>query len=132
MAISADLQSPDLPSMDLQSKGVIAKFKALADPFRFEVVDRLRQQEMCVCDLRDRMNIAQSKLSFHLKILREAGLITARQEGRWIYYSLDPTAFVELEDYLMALRQLSPARPARVCLPADDPAVPSASALSCS
>jgi ArsR family transcriptional regulator, arsenate/arsenite/antimonite-responsive transcriptional repressor len=127
MAISADRQAPDP-----QAQGMIAKFKALADPFRFEVVDRLRQQEMCVCDLRDRMNIAQSKLSFHLKILREAGLITARQEGRWIYYRLDPTAFVELEDYLMALRQLSPARPARVCLPSDDPAVQPASAFRCS
>ncbi len=106
-------------STQVQASTVIAKFKALADPFRFEVVELLQQQEMCVCDLRDRMDIAQSKLSFHLKILREAGLITARQDGRWVYYSLNCLEFRELEDYLNTLRHLSPVRPARLCAPVD-------------
>lgn len=97
----------------------LAKFKALSDPLRLEVIELLRSQEMCVCDLRDRMDIAQSKLSFHLKTLREAGLISARQDGRWIYYSLNPAEFGELEDYLGALRNLS-LRPARICPPTDE------------
>ena len=104
--------------LDLQtasSATTIAKFKALSDPLRLEVIELLRSQEMCVCDLRDRMEIAQSKLSFHLKTLREAGLISARQDGRWIYYSLNPTEFGELEEYLAMLRRLGSARPARVC-----------------
>ncbi|NJL49211.1 MAG: winged helix-turn-helix transcriptional regulator [Leptolyngbyaceae cyanobacterium SM2_5_2] len=108
-------------STQIQAGAVIAKFKALADPFRFEVVELLQQQEMCVCDLRDRMDIAQSKLSFHLKILREAGLITARQDGRWIYYSLNRPEFMELEDYLNTLRCLGPVRPARLCPPPNQP-----------
>ncbi|HSM82714.1 MAG TPA: metalloregulator ArsR/SmtB family transcription factor [Nodosilinea sp.] len=99
------------------SATTIAKFKALSDPLRLEVIELLRSQEMCVCDLRDRMEIAQSKLSFHLKTLREAGLISARQEGRWIYYSLNPAEFSELETYLSALGQLSPQRPACPCPP---------------
>ncbi len=99
------------------SATTIAKFKALSDPLRLEVIELLRSQEMCVCDLRDRMDIAQSKLSFHLKTLREAGLISARQDGRWIYYSLKPAEFSELEDYLSALRHLSPQSPACPCPP---------------
>jgi ArsR family transcriptional regulator len=66
------------------------------------------------------MAIAQSKLSFHLKTLREAGLISARQDGRWIYYSLNPVEFGELEDYLSTLRHLSPQRPASPCSPERD------------
>ncbi|MEA5451239.1 metalloregulator ArsR/SmtB family transcription factor [Leptolyngbya sp. CCNP1308] len=99
------------------STATLAKFKALSDPLRLEVIELLRSQEMCVCDLRDRMDIAQSKLSFHLKTLREARLISARQDGRWIYYSLNPTEFGELEDYLSTLRRLSPQRSASPCPP---------------
>ncbi|PSR17803.1 ArsR family transcriptional regulator [filamentous cyanobacterium CCP3] len=96
---------------------LVARFKALADPLRLEVIELLRSQEMCVCDLCDRMAIAQSKLSFHLKTLREAGLISARQDGRWIYYSLNPAEFGDLENYLSVLRQLRPQRPANPCPP---------------
>ena len=100
------------------SATTIAKFKALSDPLRLEVIELLRSQEMCVCDLCDRMDIAQSKLSFHLKTLREAGLISARQDGRWIYYRLNPAEFGELEAYLSELHHLVSPRPARVCGPA--------------
>jgi ArsR family transcriptional regulator, arsenate/arsenite/antimonite-responsive transcriptional repressor len=94
-----------------------ARFKALADPLRLEVIELLRSQEMCVCDLCDRMDIAQSKLSFHLKTLREAGLICARQEGRWIYYRLNPTEFGELAAYLSRLHHLSPPSSSPTCPP---------------
>lgn len=100
-----------------RSDTMVARFKALSDPLRLEVIELLRSQEMCVCDLCDRMEIAQSKLSFHLKSLREAGLISARQDGRWIYYSLNPTEFGQLEAYLSTLSHLGSARPARVCGP---------------
>lgn len=99
------------------SATTIAKFKALSDPLRLAVIELLRSQEMCVCDLCDRMAIAQSKLSFHLKTLREAGLISARQDGRWIYYSLNPAEFGDLEDYLSTLRHLGPQRLASPCSP---------------
>lgn len=94
---------------------LVARFKALADPLRLAVIELLRSQEMCVCDLCDRLEIAQSKLSFHLKTLREAGLISARQDGRWIYYRLNPAEFGELEDYLSAMRRVTLPRLARVC-----------------
>ncbi|MBD2113101.1 MULTISPECIES: ArsR/SmtB family transcription factor [Cyanophyceae] len=104
-------------ALEKRSDTLLVRFKALSDPLRLEVIELLRSQEMCVCDLCDRMEIAQSKLSFHLKTLREAGLISARQDGRWIYYSLNPAEFGELEDYLSALRQLGPQSLARPCSP---------------
>jgi ArsR family transcriptional regulator len=105
------MQTSDQPDID----STVAKFKALSDPLRLQVVELLRQQEMCVCDLCDRLDVAQSKLSFHLKTLRQAGLIQSRQDGRWIYYSLKLSSFIELEQYLAEIRRFSPILPARIC-----------------
>ena len=74
--------------------------RALAEPIRLQVVQTLQHGERCVCDLTGDLDLAQSKLSFHLKVLKEAGLIRARQEGRWIYYRLEPTALIALQDWL--------------------------------
>ncbi|WP_193198092.1 ArsR/SmtB family transcription factor [Nostoc sp. MG11] len=75
-------------------------FHALSDPLRISVLELLRKQELCVCDLCDALGVSQSKLSFHLKTLKEAGLVHTRQEGRWIYYSLNLSQFSVLEEYL--------------------------------
>ena len=74
--------------------------RALAEPIRLQVVRTLQHGERCVCDLTGDLDLAQSKLSFHLKVLKEAGLIRARQEGRWIYYRLEPAALIALQDWL--------------------------------
>lgn len=103
------------PSSTLPSNEIVAGFHALSEPLRLQIIDLLREQELCVCDLCDRLNVAQSKLSFHLKTLREAKLIRARQAGRWIYYSLDLPQFVVLEQYLSEFRRFSPIMPSRVC-----------------
>lgn len=87
--------------------------RALAEPIRLQVVQALQQGERCVCDLSGDLDLAQSKLSFHLKVLKEAGLIRARQEGRWIYYRLEPSALLLLRDWLGQLAEVcqSPATP---------------------
>ncbi len=91
-------------------------FRALSDPLRLQILELLQQQELCVCDLRDRLEgVAQSKLSFHLKTLKNAGLVRARQEGRWIYYSLNLAKFIALEQYLADYRRFSSLQPARPC-----------------
>lgn len=79
------------------STSFVAGFHALSDPLRLMVLELLREQELCVCELCDRLGTTQSKLSFHLKTLKEANLVRARQEGRWIYYSLNLPQFVVLE-----------------------------------
>ena len=64
-------------------------FHALADRKRLEIVRLLTNGERCVCELTDVVGARQSLLSFHLKILREAGLVRNRRRGKWMYYSLN-------------------------------------------
>jgi ArsR family transcriptional regulator, arsenate/arsenite/antimonite-responsive transcriptional repressor len=93
---------------------IAAGFHALSDPLRISVLELLRQRELCVCDLCDALGVNQSKLSFHLKTLKEAGLVNSRQEGRWIYYSLNLPQFSVLEEYLLTFhnnRVISSVRP---------------------
>ncbi|HEY9906817.1 MAG TPA: metalloregulator ArsR/SmtB family transcription factor [Thermosynechococcaceae cyanobacterium] len=94
---------------------VVAGFHALSDPLRVKAIELLRDKELCVCDLCEAMQVSQSKLSFHLKTLREAGLVQSRQEGRWIYYRLNLAQFMALEQYLSEFRRYSPIVPARPC-----------------
>ncbi|MDZ8077478.1 MAG: ArsR/SmtB family transcription factor [Nostoc sp. SerVER01] len=79
---------------------IASGFHALSDPLRISVLELLRHRELCVCDLCETLGVSQSKLSFHLKTLKEAGLVNSRQEGRWIYYSLNLPQFTVLEQYL--------------------------------
>ncbi len=79
-------------------------FHALADETRLQIVDRLREGEQCVCDLTDILGTAQSLLSFHLKTLKDAGILRDRREGRWVYYSLSPEAIEDLERLIGSLK----------------------------
>jgi ArsR family transcriptional regulator len=94
---------------------IVSGFHALSDPLRVQVLDLLREKELCVCDLCDALGVTQSKLSFHLKALKQAGLVQARQQGCWIYYSLNLPQFVVLEQYLAEFRRFSPILPVRSC-----------------
>ncbi len=91
-------------------------FRALSDPLRLQIIELLRSQELCVCELCDRLNIAQSKLSFHLKTLKEADLVTARQEGRWMYYSLQGKTFAILEAYVADYQNCNSVLPAQYAI----------------
>lgn len=90
--------------------GTARIFHALSDATRLALVDRLRGGEHCVCDLMDHLEAAQSRLSFHLKVLRDAGIVECRREGRWAYYWLRPKAF---DDLAMAVEMLGPTPNAR-------------------
>ena len=75
-------------------------FQALSDETRIRVIDMLASGEKCVCDLQEAVGAAQSRLSFHLKVLREAGLVNDRKQGRWNFYSLRPDVLGEMAEYL--------------------------------
>lgn len=75
-------------------------FHALADQIRLDVIDLLVDGERCVCELMDELGLAQSRLSWHLKTLTDAGIIRGRREGRWNYYSLNVDALDEARAYL--------------------------------
>lgn len=88
----------------------VSLFHALSDSTRLEIMERLKDGEQCVCDLTEALKTGQSRLSFHLKVLKDAGLITDRPEGRWIHYSLNTDALKELEEIVRSLRDVSPRR----------------------
>ena len=63
-------------------------FKARCDPKRLAILEQLRSGEKCACVLQEPMDLTQSGLSYHMKILCDSGLVTSRQEGKWTYYRL--------------------------------------------
>jgi len=79
-------------------------FHALSDETRLGIIEKLRNGEQCVCDLQDGLEAAQSRLSFHLRVLKDAGLVTDRKEGRWTYYSIAPDALAEVHDLAVAMQ----------------------------
>ena len=81
-----------------------ALFHALSDETRLAVLEMLRGGERCVCDLQDAVDAAQSRLSFHLRVLKDVGLVTDRKEGRWSYYALNSA---RLADATTALGDLA-------------------------
>ncbi len=64
-------------------------FKALSDETRLKILSLLSKSELCVCDIAETLQMTQPNISFHLSMLREAGLIKDKKDGRWIHYSLD-------------------------------------------
>jgi ArsR family transcriptional regulator len=74
-------------------------FHALSDETRLEIVRRLGDGERCVCDLTGALGAAQSRLSFHLKTLKVAGIVTDRKQGRWVYYSLNPDVLDAIAEF---------------------------------
>ena len=68
----------------------------LADPVRWTVLDLLSDGQRCVCELQAHLPIAANLLSYHLKVLREAGLVTTSRRGRWIDYTLADDATVRM------------------------------------
>jgi ArsR family transcriptional regulator len=79
-------------------------FHALSDEARLQIIEILLDGEHCVCDLMTHIDAAQSRLSYHLKVLKDAGLVTDRREGRWAYYTLQRDVFLEAEELLGGLR----------------------------
>ena len=64
-------------------------FKAFCDETRLMVLELLQSGEKCACVLLEKVNVGQSTLSHHMKILTESGIVTARKEGVWVYYSIN-------------------------------------------
>jgi len=87
---------PDVDTLSIQ-------LKALSDPHRLRILDRLRGGEHCVCELMDVIDAGQSLLSFHLKTLKDAGLVTDRREGRWMHYALNADALRGVAAFLQSL-----------------------------
>jgi ArsR family transcriptional regulator len=83
-------------------------FKALADPARVAILATLarRDDEVCVCDFTSGLDLNQSTVSHHLKLLKDAGLVTSVRRGTWGYYSLAPDARERLDAALASVLPL--------------------------
>jgi ArsR family transcriptional regulator len=82
-------------------------FHALSDETRLRVLKLLEKGELCVCDIFSALDMVQPKVSFHLAVLRDAGLITDRKEGRWVRYKIQETDMFRRFLILSALEKIS-------------------------
>jgi ArsR family transcriptional regulator len=106
MATAAHPTLPDLARAE-------SLFHALSDATRLSILEMLRDGEQCVCELQAELNAAQSRLSFHLRVLKEAGLVADRRKGRWSYYKIVPGALAEVHDLAVAMQPRKGALPIR-------------------
>ncbi|GAW30582.1 metalloregulator ArsR/SmtB family transcription factor [Carboxydocella sp. JDF658] len=101
-------------------KELAEKLRALADENRLQIIRLLARGELCVCEIMEYLEMSQPTASHHLKILKQAGLVTDRKEGRWSYYRLQSEAVqaltAEIQGLLVTGEPLPP-RPASRCQP---------------
>ena len=76
----------------LSAADLVPVLEAVADPVRWNVLAQLSSTPCCVCEIQAHVSVSPTLLSYHLKVLREAGLVTATRRGRWIDYALAPDA----------------------------------------
>ncbi len=114
--VAQDLREAELPV----DAPVWAALTALADPVRLRIILMLREREQCVCHLTEALGLSQGTISYHMGLLKRAGLVQDRRDpcnARWVYYRLDPAgtaAFkTALGDILDATR--ADATPAACC-----------------
>ena len=93
------------PIGDSAAAGLAQVFKALGDPVRLRLLSLIGAHqggEVCVCELTDAFNLTQPTISHHLKVLREAGIITSERRGTWVYYRLVPAVLDRMGALLTA------------------------------
>jgi ArsR family transcriptional regulator len=96
---------PEAPVYEYDLTNEATLFKAVADPARAAILATLARtdHEVCVCDFTSGLNLNQSTVSHHLKLLKDAGLVTSVRRGTWGYYSLAPDASARLSAALLAV-----------------------------
>ncbi len=112
---SRSLPAASVAEMTARTERMARLFHALSDPTRLRIFYAMRQGEQCVCKLMDVLDAQQSRLSFHLKTLKDAGLVRDRRDGRWIHYSLDPKALEEVRSVLEELTEAARSCAAACC-----------------
>lgn len=80
-------------------------FKALANEYRIQILEALRDGELCACELQVILDAPQSTVASHLRELKDAGLVKSRRQGKWSYYRIGDTAALQLLDIADALAE---------------------------
>ena len=97
-------------------------FKAFCDENRLQILEMLRSGEKCACMLLDELQISQSTLSHHMKILCDAGIVQGRKEGKWVHYSIDPAGAEHARKLLnlqITLKDSADSGMGNMCCPAE-------------
>jgi ArsR family transcriptional regulator len=102
-----------MPDTDVELSALARTFHALSDETRLRIIELLVGGERCVCELTDSLDAAQSRLSFHLKVLKDAGLVTDRRDGRWVYYTLATPVMEETAAFLGGVKPVERSWPLR-------------------
>jgi ArsR family transcriptional regulator len=87
--------------MDYEETSLL--FKAFCDPNRLMILENLKSGEKCACKLLEDLDIVQSTLSHHMKILCESGVVIARKEGKWMHYSINKNGIENARGSLLEL-----------------------------
>jgi ArsR family transcriptional regulator len=87
---------------------ILIIFKALSDETRLRVLKLLEQGELCVCDIVAALDMIQPKVSFHLAVLKDAGLIKDRKQGKWVHYRLNESDIFRRFLLLSIMERISP------------------------
>ena len=90
-------------------------FKAFCDENRLKVLEKLRGGEKCACVLIENLGIGQSALSYHMKILVESGIVSARQEGKWTHYSISASGSARALELLTEITSPQEEQEENVC-----------------
>ncbi len=90
-------------------------FKAFCDENRLKVLEKLRGGEKCACVLIENLGIGQSALSYHMKILVESGIVSARQEGKWTDYSISASGSARALELLTEMTSPQEEQEENVC-----------------
>jgi ArsR family transcriptional regulator, arsenate/arsenite/antimonite-responsive transcriptional repressor len=98
-----------------RTERAVELFHALSDETRLEIIELLRKGERCVCELTDTLDAAQSRLSFHLRVLKDAGIVRDRKDGRWVHYELDPASFEDMEVLVSGMKPRAVRRADQCC-----------------
>ena len=84
----------------INSEQFVGIMESLSDPIRINILELMMNGEICVCDIVKVTGLSQSKISYHIKILKDSGLISDRQEGRWVYYALDSEVLSDIQNWI--------------------------------
>lgn len=76
-------------------KNIVNSFRAMGEDTRVKIIQMLLEEEMCICELMVKLNLSQSAVSHHVKILKQADLVNDRRNGKWTFYSIDKQGFEE-------------------------------------
>ena len=97
-----EIPNEPIPLPAAEQERIVAMFKALSDPTRLDVFRLVAAQAapICACDVVDRFQVSQPTISHHMKVLRDAGLVTVSRRGVWAYYAVDPRGLALLRGSL--------------------------------